>query len=335
MLGQIKHRFFSLQEEITASVKNLSPLGKSSDSRSCGQDPVVTKADLESGGSLLESWQESWEEIHLGHENNAKSAARCDTKITDITRKAEKQWTDVTTLQMLVSQIPKINAQIKEIMDSLGNLESLFGDVEVSLLALEDTIDARELQEKQLEQRFQLAMYQERRKAEFNELATRLQTEYDKKKSDLDRHNFLVSKEKQSYYQDKFEQDMKEYRNKSDVLLTVPMRHDPDASLETVDLNDDPEEAAGASSLEAFLAADSDLLYDISPLPRDEVPVQKDDDEEDELTVGNIPVNIIQDSPSPEEEQNVVEITGAMSRTESLYYTPDVTSDKLAELSLK
>ena len=55
----------------------------------------------------------------------------------------------------------------------LGTMESLIGDVEIALLALEDTIDAREMQEKQLDQRFQLAMYQERRKAEFNELASK------------------------------------------------------------------------------------------------------------------------------------------------------------------
>ena len=48
----------------------------------------------------------------------------------------------------------------------------MFSDVEISLLALEDTLDARELQERQLDQRFQLAIYQERRKAEFNELAS-------------------------------------------------------------------------------------------------------------------------------------------------------------------
>ena len=57
-------------------------------------------------------------------------------------------------------------------MGSLGDLESLFGDVEISLLGLEDTIDAREMQEKQLDQRFQVAMYQERRKAEFNDLSS-------------------------------------------------------------------------------------------------------------------------------------------------------------------
>ena len=58
-------------------------------------------------------------------------------------------------------------------ISSTGSLESLIGDVEIALLALEDTIDAREMQEKQLDQRFQLAIYQERRKAEFNELASK------------------------------------------------------------------------------------------------------------------------------------------------------------------
>ena len=58
-------------------------------------------------------------------------------------------------------------------MGTLGDLESLFGDVEISLLGLEDTIDAREMQERQLDQRFHVAMYQERRKAEFNDLSSR------------------------------------------------------------------------------------------------------------------------------------------------------------------
>ena len=57
-------------------------------------------------------------------------------------------------------------------MATLGEMESLFSDVEISLLALEDTIDAREMQEKQLEQRFQMAIYQEKRRAEFNELSS-------------------------------------------------------------------------------------------------------------------------------------------------------------------
>ena len=62
-------------------------------------------------------------------------------------------------------------------MRVLGELESGFSEVEVALLALEDTIDAREAQERQLEQRFQLAIYQERRRQELEELAAKLDSD--------------------------------------------------------------------------------------------------------------------------------------------------------------
>ncbi|QQP58532.1 Dysbindin, partial [Caligus rogercresseyi] len=57
------------------------------------------------------------------------------------------------------------------IMNTLGSLDSSFTDVEIALFALEDTIETRKLQEKQLDQRFQIAIYQERRQAEFNDLS--------------------------------------------------------------------------------------------------------------------------------------------------------------------
>ena len=72
-------------------------------------------------------------------------------------------------LLFTVSQIPHLTEEIEKSLTVLGNMESLFSDVEISLLALEDTIDARELQEKQLEHRFQLSMHQEKSKARFNE----------------------------------------------------------------------------------------------------------------------------------------------------------------------
>ena len=92
--------------------------------------------------------------------------------ISEVNERYERQYSDVMTLQMLVAQLPRVNAQIEEVMGSLGDLESLFGDVEISLLGLEDTSDAREMQERQLDQRFQVALYQERRRAEFNDLSS-------------------------------------------------------------------------------------------------------------------------------------------------------------------
>merc|ERR1712142_285655 len=167
---------------------------------------VARRNGLDAGGNLLETWQNCWEELHLASERNAKAAARCDALITTVKNRSEKQWCNVTALQ---NHVPKVNKGIQEIMERLGCMESLLGDVEISLLALEDTIDAREMQEKQLEQRFQLAMYQEKRRAEFNELANKMQSKFDKKRADAERQR---SETNRDIYQKLFDQDMNAHR---------------------------------------------------------------------------------------------------------------------------
>ena len=109
--------------------------------------------------------------------------------------------------------------------------------------------------------------------------------------------------------------------------LQVPNRHDPDASLESVDL-DDPDEAA-TNTLEAFLN-EPDALYDVSPLPRDETPLQKTDDVEQVLS--EVPINVIS-TESP--DTNTPIGSEVVSGSASLYFTPDVTTDQLSEISLK
>ena len=297
---------------------------------------------MEAGAELLETWQNNWEVIHLNNERNAKKADKCDKLIVSIKDRTLKQWNDIATLQ---THIPQINNGIKDIMDKLGSLESFIGDVEISLLALEDTIDAREMQEKQLDQRFQLAMYQERRKAEFNDLASkyltkkvlmknvinfvksisdRLQNEYEKKKKLHSDKKSVDSAKLQKHYQSKFDEDVKSFQDGS--RLQVPLRHDPDASLESVDL-DDPDEAA-TNTLEAFLN-EPDALYDVSPLPRDETPLQKTNDVDQVLE--QVPINVVS-TESP--ENNTPAGSQVVSGSASLYFTPDVTTEQLSEISL-
>merc|ERR1712016_543360 len=62
-----------------------------------------------------------------------------------------------------------------------GPAEVACQEVEIALLALEDTIDAREAQERQLESRFQLALDQERRRQELEELEQRVEQVYQRK----------------------------------------------------------------------------------------------------------------------------------------------------------
>ena len=93
----------------------------------------------------------------------------------------------------------------------------------------------------------------------------------------------------------------------------------------SVDLDDPSEDANGGEVLEAFLNQ-PDILYDVSPLPKDETPLKKEDIPELHSKLLNV------ETPTP---------TGSaiLSREDSYYTpnrspTPDATTDKLSEINL-
>ena len=145
--------------------------------------------------------------------------------------------------------------------------------------------------------------------------------------------------------------------------LAPPKSFDPDASLETVDLNEDE------SGLERFLS--EDLLYDVSPLPKDDddnlcnlniIPKEGSREtlhnemqtlEESALyDTSTNPIILTTDLLSDHDgnddckeqhssavlsslEQNQPQVeNNAVSRSESLYYTPDDTLEELSDLTI-
>ena len=97
MLGNLRNRFLSLQEDITSSVRQFAPT-----------QPEVVEACEENqgvnpyaGGNLLEAWQVKWEELHRSHDRNARKAAKCDNIIMHSKQNVEQQWRSIMTLQAL------------------------------------------------------------------------------------------------------------------------------------------------------------------------------------------------------------------------------------------
>ena len=101
----------------------------------------------------------------------------------------------------------------------------------MALLALEDTIDAREAQERQLESRFQLALDQERRRQELEELEQRLEQEYQRKVREKREAEESSRRERQSRLQAQFEADMSSYRHQAPgSRLEVPRQRHQEVS---------------------------------------------------------------------------------------------------------
>ena len=122
--------------------------------------------------------------------------------------------------------------------------------------------------------------------------------------------------------------------------LQVPARHDPDASLESVDLGDTDE--GTMQNLEAFLNEGinigNDALYDVSPLPKDEVPLHKSESSAGLGDLLEVPINnlsIENDlSPATDTVTPPLDANSSLSRADSFYYTPDITTETLSEVCL-
>ena len=171
----------------------------------------------------------------------------------------------VSQLSSLMGQLPEFNKEVEGVMASLGQLESTCQEVEIALLALEDTIDAREAQERQLESRFQLALDQERRRQELEELEQRLEQVYQRKVREKREAEEGKKREVQERLQAQFESDMASFRVSGSVSnrLEVPRRVDHEVSLESVELDEVGDEQ---EKLENFLNEDCPGL---DPLPKD------------------------------------------------------------------
>jgi len=220
------------------------------------------ETNLSAGAGLLSHYQSGWRLLHARGVAAGKEAERCDRSVSRLEAEYERQRRHVGKLSSLVSGLPDINNQVQQAMITLGHLENLFMEVEVALLALEDTIDAREAQEKQLEQRFQMAIYQERRRQELEELESRLEAQYQKRMKEKELSENIEKRERQAVFQAKFEEDMSRFAQTG--ALELPLSRPSEVSLESIDLDADDQ------NLEQFLKEDCPGL---SPLPRDDVPL--------------------------------------------------------------
>jgi len=216
------------------------------------------------GADLLTAWQNRWSSLHEEAEENFKEARRCAQAMLALKARTERDWAQVAALQTLASQAPAVAKQVDEISLSLAHLETSLGDVEVALIALEDTVDAQEAERRQRERARQQDEYRLRREAEFKRLSAQLQADHLRSRREKERQEVESLQAKQREFQKRFEADLATFSSSNDAHhLKVPPRQNPDASLETVDLDEDD-----GADLEDFLGGGD--VPGASPLPPDE-----------------------------------------------------------------
>nr|CAD7592227.1 unnamed protein product [Timema genevievae] len=129
---------------------------------------------LSAGADLLHKYQTEWSELHKQSEENAHQAQVVDSVIARLHHTCEKQSLEIVRMSTALANLPQLIDSVQLLMDQIASLQGLFEEVETGVLRLEDMIEIQELQEKQLEHRFQFALYKEKKLSELESLKGRI-----------------------------------------------------------------------------------------------------------------------------------------------------------------
>ncbi|XP_015600756.1 dysbindin protein homolog isoform X2 [Cephus cinctus] len=240
MFGTLRNKFQSVQEGISASIRGLSVAESSKPKKLTN----IRNVNYNAGADVLHHFQMRWNELHELAEENAEKAQQADALIASIHDQLEYEWNNVTQLNNTLAAIPKINNDIQNLMDQIGTLQELFEEVETSLFQLQDLNETLDLQSRQLDHRFQLALYKEKKLSELDSTRAKLAGKHSEKVLQHELKQQQILKERQETFEEAFKKELEEYKTTG----IIPRTFQKGPSLEEVDLD-----VADSSDLDEFL----------------------------------------------------------------------------------
>lgn len=233
MFNTLRNKFQTVQEGISASIRGLTinevPKQKKSSN--------VRHVNYNAGADILRKYQLEWNELHELAEENAEKASDADKLISKIHEKLETEWNNITCLNSTLADIPKINAAIQDLMDQIGTLQELFEDVESALYQLEDLNEMLDLQNKQLDHIFELALYKEKKLGELDVVKSKLADEYRDRVSKYEIKLQKMLQERRDTFDEVFKEELEEYKATGSIPKKTRTQQGP--FLDEIDLDMD------------------------------------------------------------------------------------------------
>ncbi|XP_076244612.1 dystrobrevin binding protein dysbindin [Calliopsis andreniformis] len=208
MFGTLRNKFQTVQEGISASIRGLAVTENPKQKKSVN----VRNVNYDAGADILHRYQLQWNELHELAEENAEKAQEADKFIGNIYEKLEQEWKNITCLNSTLAYIPKINNAIQDLMDQIGTLQEMFEEVEGAIYRLEDLNEMLDLQSRQLDHRFQLALYKEKKLAELNIVKEKLANEHIERVSKYELKQQKLMKERRDTFEEVFKEELEEYK---------------------------------------------------------------------------------------------------------------------------
>lgn len=125
--------------------------------------PNSSAVNFDAGCKLLERNEQIWEELHSNNESNAKKAETCDRLISKLSNSIQRRCVDLSDICVSLEIVPNVVKTLERCSATIIDINEKCTEVENQLYELEDLIEVLELQEKQLNSKFEMALFKERK----------------------------------------------------------------------------------------------------------------------------------------------------------------------------
>ncbi|KAM6209526.1 dysbindin isoform 2-T2 [Sarcoramphus papa] len=122
MLETLRERLLSVQQDLTAGLKNLGD--KSREAKKSRQRTVQCLPEFSAGLELLSRYEDAWAALHKGAKDCAKAGELVDSEVVMLSAHWEKKRNSLVELQDQLQQIPGFLADLECLTASLAELDA-------------------------------------------------------------------------------------------------------------------------------------------------------------------------------------------------------------------
>ncbi|KAL5276877.1 DTNBP1 family protein [Megaselia abdita] len=252
MLNNFKKKLTNVIQEGKTLSENFSTLKLSipSTPKESYEFGFPTNINVSAGCALLDHYERSWEDLHGGTVENARLADKVDSKITSLRTKAKTMETNISDMNSCLLRVPAIRENLKNCLEKITEIRSLCETVELGIVGLQDVVEQCDVQEKQLEEKYQLSLYKQRKMTDLEVYRQSLATKHQQTAKDYEVKLKQIQKERQEVFESAFKNDLEEFKKSGNVPKINSAPVDKSTLLEEVILDD----IENNNDLESFLS---------------------------------------------------------------------------------
>lgn len=125
--------------------------------------PHSDAINFNAGCKLLDKNEQIWQEVHAMNKANAEKSETCDAMISMLSDSIKKRCIDLSDINVSMEIIPNIVETIEKCSAIMIDINNKCTEVENQLYELEDLMELLQLQEKQLDSKFEMALFKEKK----------------------------------------------------------------------------------------------------------------------------------------------------------------------------